>query len=214
VEMYKIKLLTGERERPNDQTMAEAYVRTALELRDIDERAFFDRFSGETSRVCSGFPAQKSDDVACRVLGLHQRHGQAVGDVLTNAVKNHSAELVRGRVAPSSVLVMTVAPGRVPALANVGRRSDPLETWLAKETRSTTVDEAGVRHSPQQRRAKNRPTLERARGVIEELYPNGVPPQSAEPNVNLCRRVGEKLKKTGLPNVSNDTILRAAGRRK
>ena len=214
VEMYKIELLTGERERPNDQTMAEAYVRTALELRDIDERAFFDRFSGETSRVCSGFPAQKSDDVACRVLGLHQRHGQAVGDVLTNAVKNHSAELVRGRVAPSSVLVMTVAPGRVPALANVGRRSDPLETWLAKETRSTTVDEAGVRHSPQQRRAKNRPTLERARGVIEELYPNGVPPQSAEPNVNLCRRVGEKLKKTGLPNVSNDTILRAAGRRK
>ena len=105
-------------------------------------------------RVCSGFPAQKSDDVACRVLGLHQRHGQAVGDVLTNAVKNHSAELVRGSVASSSVLMMTVAPGQVPALANVGRRSDPLETWLAKETRSTTVDGAGVRYSPQQGREK------------------------------------------------------------
>ena len=43
-EMYKIELLTGERQRPNDQTMAESYVRTALELREIDERAFFARF--------------------------------------------------------------------------------------------------------------------------------------------------------------------------
>ena len=61
---------------------------------------------------------------------------------------------------------------------------------------------------------ENRPTLERARGAVEEIYPEGVPSQSAEPNVNLCRRVGEKLKKSGLPNVSNDTTLRAAGRRK
>jgi hypothetical protein len=214
VEMYKIELLIGERARPIDQIMAESYVRTALELRDIDERAFFDRFSGETSRVCSGFPAEKSDDVACRVLGLHQRHGQAVGDVLTNAVRDHSADLVRGSLAPSSVLVMAVVPGRVPALARVERRSDALRIWLDKETNSTAVEEAAAGHGAPIRRGKSKPTLERARGAIEELYPNGVPLQSAEPNVNLCRRVGEKLKKSGLPNVSNDTILRAAGRRK
>jgi 7-cyano-7-deazaguanine synthase in queuosine biosynthesis len=214
VERYKIELLTGERERPNDQTMAESYVRTALELRDIDERAFFDRFSGETSRVCSGFPVQRPDDVACRVLGLHQRHGRAIGNVLTSAVKYHSAELIERSVPPSSVLMMAVAPGRVPALARVGRRSGQLDTWLDKETKSTSVDGAAAGYGAQRRRAKNRPTLDRARGAIEELYPNGVPSQSAEPNVNLCRRVGEKLKKTGLPNVSNDTILRAAGRRK
>jgi hypothetical protein len=214
VEMYKIELLTGARERPNDQTMAESYVRTALELRDIDERAFFDRFSGETSRVCSGFPTQKSDDVARRVLSLHQRHGQVVGDVLTNAVKDHSAELVSGSLVPSSVLVMAVAPSRVPALARIGSSSDPLKTWFDKEMKSTTVEGAAIRDGAQRRRAKNRPSLERARGAIDELFPNGVPSQSAEPNANLCRRVGEKLKKSGLPNVSNDTILRAAGRRK
>jgi hypothetical protein len=214
VEMYKIELLIGERARPIDQIMAESYVRTALELRDIDERAFFDRFSGETSRVCSGFPGEKSDDVACRVLGLHQRHGQAVGNVLTNAVRDHSADLVRGSLAPSSVLVMAVVPSRVPALARVESRSDALKIWLDKETNSTAVEEAAARHGAPLRRAKSKPTLERARGAVEELYPNGVPPQSAEPNVNLCRRVGEKLKKSGLPNVSNDTILRAAGRRK
>jgi hypothetical protein len=62
--------------------------------------------------------------------------------------------------------------------------------------------------------ARSKPALERARGAITELYPDGVPGQAAEPNVILCRRVGEKLKQAGLPDVSNDTILRAAGRRK
>jgi len=61
---------------------------------------------------------------------------------------------------------------------------------------------------------KSRPAFERARTAIGELYPQGVPGQAVEPNVNLCRRVGEKLKTGGLPGVSDDTILRAAGRRK
>jgi len=213
-EMYKIELLTGGRERPSDQTMAEAYVRTSLELRQIDERAFFDRFSGETSRVCSGFPAQKSDDIASQVLGLHQRHGEAVGEVLTNAVKDHSAELVSGGVVASSVLAMAVVPGRVPTLSRVGSGSQALKTWPNRDPKSAMVEGPAVHYDAPRRGAKNRPTLERARGAVEELYPDGVPPQSAEPNANLCRRVGEKLKKSGLPNVSNDTILRAAGRRK
>jgi hypothetical protein len=38
-----------------------------------------------------------------------------------------------------------------------------------------------------------------------------VPDQATEPNKNLCQRVSKKL--TG-PKVSDDTILRAAGRRK
>jgi hypothetical protein len=63
-------------------------------------------------------------------------------------------------------------------------------------------------------RGKSAPVLERARDAIKELYPNGVPGQAAEPNANLCRLVGEKLKQAQLPGVSDDTILRAAGRRK
>jgi hypothetical protein len=61
---------------------------------------------------------------------------------------------------------------------------------------------------------RNRPTLERAQNAINELYPNGVPEQAVLPNLVLCRCVGDKLKKSGLPNVSDDTILRAAGRRR
>ena len=50
-------------------------------------------------------------------------------------------------------------------------------------------------------------------GIIKELYPGGVPNQVTEPNVNLCQRVSVKLKEARLPNVSDDTILRAAGYR-
>jgi hypothetical protein len=67
---------------------------------------------------------------------------------------------------------------------------------------------------PQRPRGKSQPSLERARGAIKELYPDGVPGQATEPNANLCRRVSTKLQEESLPRVSDDTILRAAGRRK
>lgn len=58
-----------------------------------------------------------------------------------------------------------------------------------------------------------RPARERARIAIDELYPNGVPNRAAVSNARLCRQVGDRLKTIGLPDVSDDTILRAAGRR-
>jgi 7-cyano-7-deazaguanine synthase in queuosine biosynthesis len=213
VEMYKVELLTGQRHRPNDQTMAESYVRTALELRDVSEQVFFGRFTGETARACLGFPNLKSDDVARNVFNLHQRQGQAICDVLKAAVANHSAELVERSLPASSVLMMTVVPGPTPALSTAVKRPDPLEPLIKGEAKST----AGVvisRATTPRGRGRSKPALERARGVIKELYPKGVPRQAAEPNTSLCRRVGEKLKQAGLPGVSDDTILRAAGRRK
>jgi hypothetical protein len=72
----------------------------------------------------------------------------------------------------------------------------------------------GAPEPQQRRRGKSQPALERARGAIKELYPDGVPGQATEPNANLCRRVSAKLQEESLPGVSDDTILRAAGRRK
>jgi hypothetical protein len=204
--------------------MAESYVRTALELRDLGELAFFGRFNGETARVCSGFPALKSDDVARNVFDLHQRHGQAIWDVLNAAVANHSAELIERSLPASSVLMVTVMPGAKPVLSTGSKRADPLEPLIRDEPEYGTDEngetrrEKGVstehRAAPRQSRGKSKPGFERARGVIRELYPSGVPAQVTEPNTHLCRRVGESLKQAGLPGVSDDTILRAAGRRK
>jgi hypothetical protein len=74
---------------------------------------------------------------------------------------------------------------------------------------------ANHRHArPQRSRGKSRPASERAQRAIKTLYPNGVPDQVTEPNKTLCWRVSKKLNESNLPKISNDTILRAAGRRK
>jgi hypothetical protein len=207
VEMYKVELLTGARDKANDQTMAESYVRTAIELRDMGELAFFSMFGGETARACLGFPSMKSDDVALRVLNLHQRHGQAIWNVLKGAVESHSAELLNRNLPATSVLMMTVVPGVRPTISSGTKHTDSIEALFDDRQLATRP----VARRP---RGKSKPALERARSMINELYPAGIPRQVAEPNTLLCRRVGEKLKRAGLPGVSDDTILRAAGRRK
>jgi hypothetical protein len=56
--------------------------------------------------------------------------------------------------------------------------------------------------------------LESAQLAIKELYPGGIPDQATVPNATLCRKVGAKIKEAGRTVGSDDTILRAAGRRK
>jgi hypothetical protein len=68
-------------------------------------------------------------------------------------------------------------------------------------------------HELDERPTRRLPSRERARNALNELYPNGVPNQAAKPNAVLCQEVGRKLKAAELPGVSDDTILRAAGRR-
>jgi hypothetical protein len=67
---------------------------------------------------------------------------------------------------------------------------------------------------PKPSRPKTRPGREAASGVIAELYPGGDPGQATLPNTLLCKAVGAAMKARGLPAVSDDTILRAAGRRR
>lgn len=62
--------------------------------------------------------------------------------------------------------------------------------------------------------ARNRPKYEGALRAVAELYPDGVPDQATEPNSRVCQRISEKLKQLGLPAHSDDTMLRAAGRRR
>ena len=77
-------------------------------------------------------------------------------------------------------------------------------------SRGETVQRAS---SPKGQKTKSQPARGGAERAIQELYPEGVPDQTALPNATLCRLVGEKLKALGLPEVSDDTILRAAQRR-
>lgn len=63
-------------------------------------------------------------------------------------------------------------------------------------------------------RRRSRPTFERAQLALETLYPAGAPTQADVPNKILCEEIAQWLKNNGRPRVSDDSILRAAGRRK
>jgi hypothetical protein len=107
------------------------------------------------------------------------------------------------------------APLRKPDVPNpVGENADNSHEDL-KETIPKTEAENSVRNGscveeiPRPNRRRSRPSFERAKRVIDELYPNGVPDQATESNKKLCQRVSKKLPEA----VSSETILRAAGRR-
>ena len=101
--------------------------------------------------------------------------------------------------------------------------------WLIKEIEVYTPDVASTllpttadtvprgADAPKQPRRPKTPTgRERADKVITELFPDRdlVRDQSRLPNSNLCKAVAARIKELGLPEVSDYTILRAAGRRK
>ena len=132
----------------------------------MSEFAFFGQFAGETARVCSGFPGLKPDDVASQVRGLHQRHGQAIFDVMTAAIASHSAELVDGTLPASSVLMMTVARGGTPVVSSPGKHADPTDMLIEDEPKAAPrdrrrdADKAAIQSPPatvRQERKRSRP---------------------------------------------------------
>jgi hypothetical protein len=114
---------------------------------------------------------------------------------------------------------MVIGPG-APTLVSVGNRGDQTKGCVDEAVAESASGEpnGGAGPSDQGRKSprgqKTSPALEGARTAINELYSHGVPAQHVEPNVMLCKRVAKKMKQCGFPEVSNDTILRAAGRRK
>jgi hypothetical protein len=64
------------------------------------------------------------------------------------------------------------------------------------------------------RRRKSAPECGRALLAINALWPGGVPSEIVLLNCTLCKEVTAWLKKRRLPEVKDDTILRAAKRRK
>lgn len=126
---------------------------------------------------------------------------------------------LRGRGFPDKVPVYNASGERSHANAEISRLADShrslIESAPSDQRGGAYVPDRAPTHERAQRgRRKSQPKLERARGIIKDLYPDGVPAQATEPNANLCRRVSAKLKEAKFPDVSDDTILRAAGRRK
>ena len=113
--MYEVDLLTGAREEDLDQTMAESFVRHALELKDMTERTFMSRFGGEVARVISCIRGMSSNEVACAMLDLHHRHAVAVRAVLEDGYREHAHALAGQTLPPSCILRLVAGPGGIVA---------------------------------------------------------------------------------------------------
>lgn len=105
-EMYRIDLLAGERQDGEERTMAEAFVRRALEFRRMTEIGFFGQCAGEVSRAAFCFPGMSSDVVMQSVFELHRRHGNAVHSALTSGVRTHADGLVSGTLPANCIVRM------------------------------------------------------------------------------------------------------------
>lgn len=103
-EMYKVDVLTGKREAGESKTLIESYVRTAYEISKIDDQAFFQRFP-EIARALQHMSGT-TDEVANRILELHQRHAKEVESVLDTAIKEHSKDFLHGTLPESCLLSM------------------------------------------------------------------------------------------------------------
>lgn len=166
----------------------------------MNDSDFLNRYGSEIAMICGGIPGLTPSDAARRVIELHRRHGSEVAQVVELAVAEHSRDLVRGTLPPSSIVMMSISPGPR------GSQNNPITAI------SRTNGHVG-RTASIQKQSRTKPLRSRAQEALRSLYPEGVPPQTELSNGTLCGAVATWFKARGKRDVSNDTILRAAGRR-
>ena len=180
-EMYFVDLLTGARDEGAGRTMAEAFVRRALEFRRMTRIGFLGKYAGEISRAARCFPGVKADEVAQRAFELHQRLGDAVHSVLANGVRAYASELIDQTLPASSVLRMAVAEHQ--ASFDETPIKDPAEVSPRRAEEGDTRD---YRRSSEIRMALD----ERKHRVLFE----GVPPIEGKANCSLVERLATQYR--------------------
>jgi hypothetical protein len=109
-EMYKVDLLEGEREEGVDLTLVESFIRTAADIKAMNEFQLVERF-GEVSRVLRHVRPLTADEVAGRVVRLHSKHAEEVTGVMERALASHSTQILEEKL-PSTCAIILAFPGK------------------------------------------------------------------------------------------------------
>jgi len=197
---YAVDLLEGERKNSVDRTLAEAFVRTRLEMGRMTETDYLGQYGAEIATICGSIGGLTASDAGGRIIELHQRHGGEVAKVLEQSIAVHSGDLVRRALPETSILMMAIGP---PPERPAYRSVEVLKR--AGGNSGSTV----ARRS----RGRTKPSRARAEVALMNLFPSGVPSQTDLTNGMLCTAVADWLRINRKPVVSDDTVLRAAGRR-
>jgi len=101
---YQTDVFIGPRKEGYEKNMAVDYVRHALELNRMNPEELAARFNRDLTRAVR-FSAKRSE-AAKQLIELHKRHGQNVGTVVVQQLQQKAADLVAGKLAPSSLLAL------------------------------------------------------------------------------------------------------------
>lgn len=183
-----------------------------------------------------------SDALAAVVAATGQSNEEAKGDIsraVADGVIKFRAQLKRHTTRPIRWdVVVSGDDFQLPAQLSPAdfdwEQSRPINPWFLRRERSrnpgywelawielSTADAQTVLCGPtveavpprrQTRPTRARPAFDREKNTLNALYPEGVPSQAELPNFQLCYRVKQKISELRQPPISDDTILRAAGR--
>ncbi|RLP22755.1 7-cyano-7-deazaguanine synthase [Mesorhizobium sp. YM1C-6-2] len=141
---YRVDLLTGDR-RYEDIDPSVAYVTFARTI----ERLHRDQFQEEFPQVCSALhnvPGLSADEVLERVWDLHRHHAQGVLAVIADATERHVGDLVRGRLASTSLLNLCFTRGNVQLVGpDTTSKTAAFLDDLSAASCEFAIDEAGRR---------------------------------------------------------------------
>ena len=106
-DIYRVDLLTGERDDDKDRTLVESFIRNAQDMRDINEFGL-NGSHGEIIRVLRHVRGLNANEVALKILELHRKHGAEVARVMEEAVGNHSAEILDAKLPESCAIILSL----------------------------------------------------------------------------------------------------------
>ena len=129
---YRLKLLVDEWDAGEPRTLAESYVRSAVDARNASDEAFYARFAGEISRAVQSLPGDR-DRNARQLVDVQKRHAASIFSILGKEVACRVSGLLDGslpqycllRIAVTSHDQLRCAAEEVPILVDeTSARSD------------------------------------------------------------------------------------------
>jgi hypothetical protein len=176
--------------------------------RGIKEHLEFLRLGLAQSSPRKRVRAQRSWDI-CREIIIRIERGQ-IRPIKTAYDARGDVDISRTQIRTSDLADLAKERGETPRHLRNLLINLPSDESATEQTEATL---AAPSEGLATQRTTTRPARELAEMALDEIYPEGIPRQSEEPNATLCRKVGNWLK-SKQRRLSDATILRAAGRRR
>jgi hypothetical protein len=105
---YVSDVFVGPRRDARDKAIAIDYTNHGIELNRLSENELAVAFNAEVGRAVRYEP--RRSEAAQKIIAMHKRHGHVVSTVLERKVRENAAELLRGTLPATSLLVLAVRP--------------------------------------------------------------------------------------------------------